>query len=180
VLVLELPHEPTIAALRPLLPILLSYLLSFLYVAIYWNNHHHLLHAAEHVSGGVLWANMHLLFWLSLIPFVTRWMGTNRFAPVPTAFYGGVLLLSALAYWVLVHTIVASESDNSVLTRAIGDDVKGTVSIACYAVAIGAAFFRPWIAGALYGLVALIWLVPDRRIERALAERRAPGRRASS
>jgi len=128
------------------------------------------------VSGAVLWANMHLLFWLSLTPFVTRWMGTESFAPVPTALYGLVLLLSALAYWVLVRTILAAASEDSVLARAIGDDLKGKLSLAFYAAAIAAAFFRPWIAGALYGLVALMWLVPDRRIERALAERSASGR----
>jgi len=170
VLELELPAAPTLAALRPLFPVLLSYLLSFLYLAIYWNNHHHLLHVTERVSGWVLWANMHLLFWLSLTPFVTRWMGANNFAPVPTACYGVVLLLSAIAYWVLVRAILAAEGEDSVLARAIGGDVKGRVSVALYAAAIAAAFVRPWIAGALYGLVALMWLVPDRRIERALAE----------
>ncbi len=169
VLELKVPHGATLDALAPLLPVFLSYVLSFVYVGIYWNNHHHLLHAARSVSGGVLWANLHLLFWLSLLPFATGWMGENHFTPLPTALYGIVLLMAAIAYYVLQLRIVAADGPSSVLARALGRDLKGKASLALYAPAIGLAFVSPAAAGAIYVLVALIWLVPDRRIERALA-----------
>ena len=157
------------SALRPLLPVLLTYLLSFVYIGIYWNNHHHLLHATRQVRGSVLWANLHLLFWLSLLPFATGWMGTTGFAPDPTALYGMVLLMSGVAYWILERTIISGEGDGSLLRKAVGKDRKGIVSVLLYAVAIPCGFFAPWIAHAIYILVALIWLVPDRRIEKTLA-----------
>ncbi len=170
VLEMKVPHGDGISALRPLLPVFSSYVLSFIYLGIYWNNHHHMLHATQHVTGGILWANLHLLFWLSLFPFVTGWMGENHFAPAPTALYGVVLLLAAIAYWVLQRTIIVSQGDNSLLAKAIGRDVKGKLSPVLYALAIPAAFLDEWIAGGLYVLVALMWLVPDRRIERQLGE----------
>ncbi|MBI4888142.1 MAG: DUF1211 domain-containing protein [Acidobacteria bacterium] len=165
VLGLEAPAGADWLALRALTPVFLTYALSFALLAIYWNNHHHLLHATAHVDGAILWANMHLLFWLSLVPFVTAWVGATHFAPVPTAVYGIVQLLSALAYWVLVNTIVAREGPHSALRAAIGRDVKGKVSILIYAAAVALAFANPGIAAALYVVVALMWLVPDRRIE---------------
>ena len=170
ILVLELkaPHGEGIDALLPLLPTFLSYVLSFVYIGIYWNNHHHMLHATHHVSGGVLWANLHLLFWLSLIPFTTGWMGENHFAPLPTALYGVVLLMSAIAYWLLQQCIVAANGMQSVLARSLGHDWKGKLSPLAYVTAIPMAFVNPWISCALYGAVALVWLVPDRRIERRL------------
>src|SRR5215203_2267162 len=173
------PDPRELAALRPLWPVFLSYALSYVYLGIYWNNHHHMLHAARHVSGSVLWANLHLLFWLSLVPFVTAWMGKNEFAPQPTAVYGVVLLMAALAYWILLHTILRGEEPDSVLRRAVGGDTKGKLSPLLYIVAIAAAFVHPGISGALYVIVALIWLVPDRRIERVLVDPRgaAPARR---
>jgi len=171
VLEMAVPHGAGFAALRPLVPVFSSYILSFVYLAIYWNNHHHMLHVTERVSGGVLWANLHLLFWLSLVPFVTGWMGENAFAPVPTTLYGCVLLMAAIAYWILQRAIIAQQGRYSVLAVAVGRDLKGRISPVIYAVAIAAALFRPWIAGALYVLVALIWLVPDKRIERAVAKR---------
>lgn len=170
VLELPLPHGSDIRALRPLLPTLLSYVLSFVYVGIYWNNHHHLLYATEKVSGTVLWANMHLLFWLSLVPFATRWVGTYYTAPVPTAVYGLLLLLASLAYWILQRMILTTQGQNSLLGTALGHDIKGWLSPALYAAAIGGAFASPWIADSLFVLVALLWLVPDRRIERAIAD----------
>jgi uncharacterized membrane protein len=157
------------ADLRPVLPVFLSYVLSFVYVGIYWNNHHHMLHATHKVTGGILWANLHLLFWLSLIPFVTGWMGENYFAPAPSALYGVVLLLSAIAYLILQSVIVRVHGNESVLARAVGKDLKGKLSPMIYVAAIGLSFISPWIAQVLYVLVALIWLVPDRRIERAMA-----------
>jgi uncharacterized membrane protein len=171
IMVLEMgvPHEATFAALGPLWPVFLSYVLSFLYLGIYWNNHHHLLHITEWVSGAVLWANLHLLFWLSLVPFVTAWMGENRFASVPTALYGGVLLMAAIAYWILQRAILAKVGRDSLLAAAVGRDLKGNLSPILYAVAIPAAFWQPWISGAIYLVVAFMWIVPDRRIERALA-----------
>jgi len=173
VLELEVPERAReFADLRPLLPVLLSYLLSFLYVAIYWNNHHHLFHAAQHTSAGIMWSNMHLLFWLSLVPFTTGWMGVNHFAPAPTALYGVVLLCAAIAYFVLQGAMIRRHGRDSVLARAIGRDVKGKVSLAIYLVAIPVALTLPWLAGALYALVAVLWIVPDRRIERALFESR--------
>jgi len=178
IMVLEMraPLGADLAALAPLLPVFLSYVLSFVYLGIYWNNHHHLLHATHRVSAGVLWANLHLLFWLSLIPFVTRWMGENHFAPAPTATYGFVLLMAAIAYFILQGRILATEGPASALAAALGRDVKGKASMALYLIAIPAAFALEWIAGAVYVLVALLWLIPDRRIERALAAaEREPG-----
>ena len=170
VLEMKAPHEADFNALRPLLPVFLSYLLSFVYLAIYWNNHHHMLHSIQHVSGGILWANLHLLFWLSLFPFVTAWMGENNFAAAPTALYGVVMLLAAVAYWILQRTIIARHGRDSLLAAAVGRDLKGKLSPLLYIIAIAATAFAPWIAWALYVAVALIWLIPDRRIERALAE----------
>jgi uncharacterized membrane protein len=168
VLELHVPQGRDFGALRPLLPVLLAYVLSFVYVGIYWNNHHHLLHAAKRVNGSVLWANLHLLFWLSLFPFVTAWMGENGTAPQPAALYGIVLMMAALAYWILERRLVSAEGSNSVLARAIGNDRKGVLSVVIYAVAIPMAFFGHWMAQLFYVVVALIWLVPDRRIEKAL------------
>jgi uncharacterized membrane protein len=172
VLELKVPHGDDFHALLPLIPVLLSYVLSFVYVGIYWNNHHHMLHATRHISGAVLWANLHLLFWLSLIPFVTGWMGENHFAAAPTALYGVVLLMAALAYTILQTVIVAAEGDDSVLKAAVGRDVKGKLSLFGYLLAIATAFVSQWISGLLYVSVALMWLVPDRRIERRLGDRR--------
>lgn len=169
VLELRVPHGTELASLRPLVPVALSYLLSFVYIGIYWSNHHHMLHATGRVDGGILWANLHLLFWLSIVPFVTAWMGENHFAPVPTAAYGIVLLLAAIAYMVLQRTIIRSQGAHSLLRRAVGRDWKGKVSPLLYATAIPSALVAPWIAGALYVTVAVIWLVPDRRIERVIA-----------
>jgi uncharacterized membrane protein len=168
VLEMKAPHGTDLVALRPLWPVFLSYVLSFVNIAIYWNNHHPMLHVTTRVSGNVLWANMHLLFWLSLIPFVTAWMGENHFAPAPTALYGGVLLMAAIAYWILVQAILAVEGRHSILATAIGNDLKGKLSPLFYVVAIPSAFIHQWIAGALYVIAALMWLIPDRRIERAL------------
>ena len=151
-------------------PVFLSYILSFVYLGIYWNNHHHLLHTTQRVSGAILWANLHLLFWLSLIPFVTGWMGENHFASAPTAFYGIVLLMAAIAYWILQQAIMAEQGRDSLLAVAIGNDLKGKLSPLLYAIAIPTAFFHQWIAGAVYVVVALMWLIPDRRIERVIAE----------
>ncbi|MEJ2185426.1 MAG: TMEM175 family protein [Gemmatimonadota bacterium] len=175
VLEMNVPHSTDLAALRPLVPVFLSYILSFVYLGIYWNNHHHMLHVTERVTGGVLWANLHLLFWLTLVPFTTSWMGENGFAPLPTALYGGVLLMAAIAYWILQRAIVAGEGRDSLLAVAVGRDIKGNLSPVLYVLAIAAAFVRPWIADALYVAVALMWLVPDRRIERALAGRAEGG-----
>ena len=172
VLSLNAPHEPSLRALRPLLPELLSYVLSFVYVGIYWNNHHHMFHATKHVRGGVLWANLHLLFWLSLFPFVTDWMGKGHYASTPTAAYGVVLMMAAIAYCMLQTAIIRSQGRESLLARAVGRDIKGKASPLLYASAIGLAFVDPWISQSIFVSVALIWLVPDRRIERTLdAER---------
>jgi TMEM175 potassium channel family protein len=173
IMVLELraPHDASLHALRPLLPVFLSYVLSFTFVGIYWNNHHHLCHAARRVSGGILWANLHLLFWLSLIPFATAWMGENHAAPMPVAVYGGVLMCAGIAYFILVRALLAHHEGDSPLARAIGRDYKGKISVVVYLVAIPLAFVGSWIALALYVAVALTWLVPDRRIERILDER---------
>ncbi|MCI0330019.1 MAG: TMEM175 family protein [candidate division Zixibacteria bacterium] len=170
VLEMKVPHGASLYALKPVLPVFLSYVLSFAYLAIYWNNHHHMLHTVQNVTGPVLWANLHLLFWLSLFPFTTGWVGENHFAPAPMALYGAVLLMAAIAYFILQTAIIKSQGTGSLLARAIGKDVKGKISPVLYAVAILAAFFQPWIAGGIYVLVALMWLVPDRRIERALGE----------
>lgn len=168
VLELKVPHGADWAALRPLLPVFLTYVLSFVYLAIYWNNHHHMLHATDHINGKILWANMHLLFWLSLIPFVTGWMGENHFANLPTAVYGAVLLAAAIAYYVLQKMIIAQQGRNSKLRAAIGRDFKGKISPLIYLVAIPLAFVNQWISDALYVLTALMWLIPDRRIESKL------------
>ncbi|MES2237891.1 MAG: TMEM175 family protein [Pseudomonadota bacterium] len=171
VLELKVPHGDSLLQLQPLLPVLLSYVLSFIYIGIYWNNHHHMLHAARQVSGGILWANLHLLFWLSLVPFATAWMGENRFAAAPTALYGVVLFMAAIAYWILEQVIIAKHGGDSVLAHAIGNEMKGKVSILLYAIAVPAAFVAQWVAGALYILVALMWLIPDHRIELAMTEK---------
>jgi uncharacterized membrane protein len=166
VLEMQAPHGAELGALRPLAPVFLSYVLSFLYLGIYWSNHHHLLYVTHRVSGAILWANLHLLFWLSLVPFVTRWMGEHRFASGPTMLYGVILLLAALAYVLLRHEILVQEGPDSILARAVGRDWKGKTSLLLYAIAIPLALLRPWIAGILYGLGVLPWLVPDRGIER--------------
>jgi uncharacterized membrane protein len=168
VLEMKVPHGTDIEVMRPLLPVFYSYVLSFLYIGIYWNNHHHMLHAARQVSGGVLWANLHLLFWLSLLPFVTGWMGENHFAPVPSALYGAVLFMAGVAYSILARALVVTEGTDSVLARAIGKDRKGTLSVLLYAIAIPLAFVNQWASQAIYAAIAVIWLVPDRRIERAI------------
>jgi uncharacterized membrane protein len=169
VLELKVPHGTDVAALVPIIPKFLGYVLSFIYVGIYWNNHHHLLHATKQVTGAILWANLHLLFWLSMFPLVTEWAGENHAASVPTALYGLVLLLAAVAYWLLQRQIIAAQGAQSLLRRAIGEDFKGKISPLLYALGIGLAFRAPWLAQALYLLVALMWLIPDRRIEHALA-----------
>jgi uncharacterized membrane protein len=168
VLEMKAPHSERIEALAPLLPVFLSYVLSFVYVGIYWNNHHHMLHACHRVTGSILWANLHLLFWLSLFPFATGWMGENHFAATPSALYGVVLLMAAIAYWILQQLIMASQGPTSRLKKAVGSDWKGKLSPILYVIAILSACWLPWIAQSLYVLVALIWLVPDRRIERAI------------
>ena len=172
IMVLELhaPHAGTLEALKPLAIPLLSYVLSFLYVGIYWNNHHHMFHATKMVSGPILWANLHLLFWLSLFPFVTDWMGESHWASLPTAGYGAVLLMAAIAYWILQQTIIHEHGRESVLRRAVGRDLKGKLSPLFYVAGIAAAFWQPVISAIIYVAVALVWLVPDRRIERVLRE----------
>ena len=165
VLEIHVPQGGDLAALRPLLPTFLAYVMSFVYIGIYWNNHHHMFHVVQRVSGGVLWANLHLLFWLSLVPFITNWMGDNHADALPTAIYGGVLLMAAIAYTILQNTILAHEGPDSMLARAVGHDWKGKLSLAIYVTAIPMAFVNPWFADGLYATVATIWLVPDRRIE---------------
>jgi len=169
VLELKVPHGGELDALRPLLPVFLTYVLSFVFLGIYWVNHHHMLHATARIDGRILWANLHLLFWLSLVPFVTGWMGENHFASMPTALYGAVLLLAAVAYTILQATIIAGEGNGSRLAVAVGGDAKGKLSLVLYAAAIPLAFVREWMADAIFVTVALIWLVPDRRIESRLA-----------
>ena len=173
VLELKVPHGANLGALGPLLPVFLSYVLSFIFIGIYWSNHHHLLHAVRHVDGRILWANLHLLFWLSLIPFVTGWMGENHFAAWPVALYGTVLLSAAIAYFILTRVLVSYHGRDSALAKAVGKDFKGKVSVVCYAVAIPLAFVNSWLACGLYVLVVVMWLIPDRRIERELTERTA-------
>jgi uncharacterized membrane protein len=168
VLEMKVPHGIELEALRPVIPVFVSYALSFVYVGIFWNNHHHMLHAAGKVNGAILWANLHLLFWLSLIPFVTGWMGENHFAPMTVALYGAVLLLSAIAYFVLSRALIRHDGDTSTLARALGGDFKGKVSVALYVTAIALAFVNRWLSLALYVAVAVMWLVPDRRIEKVL------------
>jgi len=168
VLELKVPHGSTLDALAPLTPVFLSYVLSFLYVGIYWNNHHHMLHTLKHVTGPILWANLHLLFWLSLFPFATGWMGENHFEPLPSALYGLVLLMAAIAYYVLQQLIIASQGPDSILMRAVQGDWKGKLSPLFYIAGIGAAFVSPWLSMAIFVAAALVWLVPDRRIESVL------------
>ena len=168
VLEMKVPHEPSIGALAPLVPVFLSYVLSFIYLGICWNNHHHMLHAATRVNGHILWANLHLLFWLSLFPFATGWMGENHFATLPSALYGVVLLAAAVAYWLLQQAIIAAHGEGSVLRRAVGSDWKGKLSPLLYIVAIALTFVTSWAGQAIYVAVAMLWLVPDRRIERTL------------
>jgi uncharacterized membrane protein len=170
VLEMKVPHGADTAALAPLVPVFLTYVLSFVYVAIYWNNHHHMFHAVEHVTGGTLWANLHLLFWLSLVPFVTGWMNENHYAPVTVAAYGAVLLCSALSYTILVRVLLRHHGPDSVFAQAVGRDFKGNLSLVAYVAAIPLAFATVWISVALYAAVALWWLVPDRRFERLLGE----------
>ncbi|HEY6248492.1 MAG TPA: TMEM175 family protein [Candidatus Angelobacter sp.] len=172
IMVLEMkpPQGTDLKALQPLLPVFFSYVMSFVYVGIYWNNHHHLLHAAQHVTGGVLWANLHLLFWLSLTPFATAWMGVNHFGPWPVALYGVLLMLSGVAYYILTQMLIAHHGKDSTLAASIGSDRKGRVSISVYAVAVPLSFVRSWIACTCYALVAVMWLIPDPRIEKTLHE----------
>jgi uncharacterized membrane protein len=172
VLELKVPHGENLQALTPLLPVLLSYVLSFVYLGIYWNNHHHMMHACHRVTGSMLWANLHLLFWLSLVPFTTGWMGENHFGTIPAAAYGFTLLMAGIAYYILQQRIVASQGPDGELQRAIGDDWKGKASPLLYILAIALAFVRPALAMTVYVLVALMWVVPDRRIERMLTEHR--------
>lgn len=175
VLELKIPHGDDISSLLPLIPVLLSYVLSFIYLGIYWNNHHHMLHATDHVTGSVLWANLHLLFWLSLIPFTTGWMGENHFAAQPAALYGFVLLMASIAYWILEQRIIVSQGEHSLLKTAIRHDWKGKASPVLYIVGIVLSFVSQWLAVAIYVAVALLWLVPDRRIERMLVGRETIG-----
>ena len=172
IMVLEMksPHGTGLAALRPVIPVFLIYVLSFVYIGIYWNNHHHLLHATQRVSGATLWANLHLLFWLSLVPFTTAWMGSNHFDPWPVAVYGIVLLLAAVAYFILTRALIRLHGQGSALATSIGSDRKGKISIVIYAAAIPLDFAQPWIAGACYVIVAIMWLIPDRRIERKIVQ----------
>jgi len=165
VLEIRVPHGNDFTALKPLIPVLISYVLSFIYIGIYWNNHHHLMHTVKNVTGGILWANLHLLFWLSLVPFTTGWIGENHFDPIPMAVYGFVLLMAAVAFFVLQTIIVKSQGEHSILAKAIGSDLKGKMSLVLYLLAIGSNFTSQWISGSLYILVALIWLIPDKRIE---------------
>src|SRR5437762_386586 len=167
VLELKVPRGSDPAALLPLVPVFVSYVLSFLYVGIYWNNHHHMLHAAQQVNGRILWANLHLLFWLSLFPFVTAWSGQNNFAPVPMALYGAVLFMAAVAYYILSQALIRHHGHDSMLARAVGKDSKGIISLMVYAAAIPLALVNQWIAFGLYAVVALMWVIPDSRIEKA-------------
>ncbi len=168
VLELKIPHVPDFAGLKPLLPIFISYVISFVYLGIYWNNHHHLLQSIKKISGKVLWANLHLLFWLSLVPFATGWMGENHFAPATIALYGFILLMAAIAYWILAHLLIKHHGKDSLLANALGNDFKGKISIVIYLIAIPCAFFNQWISAGLFIFVALMWLVPDARIEKAI------------
>jgi uncharacterized membrane protein len=165
VIELKVPHGENLASLVPLFPVLISFVMSFIYIGIYWNNHHHLLHTTETITGKMLWANLHLLFWLSLIPFVTAWVGESQFAAAPMSMYGVVLLMSAIAYFILQREILKKQGKDSLLAKAVGKDVKGKMSPVLYAIAIPCAFISPWISGSIYIFVALMWLVPDKRIE---------------
>jgi len=169
VLEMKVPHGETLASLQPVLPVFSSYVLSFVYLGIYWNNHHHMLHLVKHVTGPMLWANLHLLFWLSLIPFVTGWMGENHFAPVAVAVYGADLIMAAVAYYVLVRTLLACHGADTALAKAIGSDFKGKISLVIYAVGLLFTLLSAWLGLAMYALVAVIWFIPDRRIEKTLA-----------
>jgi uncharacterized membrane protein len=173
VLELKVPHGARVADLAPLWPVFASYVLSFVNIGIYWNNHHHMLHVTKRVDGSVMWANLHLLFWLSLFPFVTGWMGENHFEPAPTAAYGAACLMAAIAYWILQRAIIRREGRDSILARAVGRDLKGKLSPLFYIVGALVAFVAPWVSWLLYVTVAVIWLVPDRRIEHAVADRPA-------
>lgn len=173
VLELKIPHGATFGALMPLVPVFLSYVLSFAYVGIYWNNHHHMLHASEKVTGPILWANLHLLFWLSLFPITTAWVGENHTAAAPSALYGMVLLMAATAYWILQQSIILSQGPQSLLKKAVGGDWKGKASPALYVAGIAASFWFPWLAQIVYLLVALLWLIPDKRIENTLVQHKA-------
>lgn len=170
VLELKVPHGATLDELLPVAPVFISYVVSFVYIGIYWNNHHHLLHTANKVTGGILWANLHLLFWLSLVPFVTAWAGENHLAPVPTALYGVMLFMAGVAYSILQRAIISADGPHSLLRKAIGEDRKGLASLFLYLAAIALASFAPWLSALLYVVVAAIWLIPDRRIERALTQ----------
>ena len=170
VLELTIPHEADLAALLPLVPVFLSYALSFVFIGIYWNNHHHMLHTVKRVSGSVLWANLHLLFWLSLFPFATGWLGESHFAALPSALYGMVLLMAACAYFILQHAIISAEGEKSLLKAAVGRDRKGKASLVLYVIAVIVAFWLTWVAQLIYIAVAIMWLIPDRRIENALQE----------
>ena len=165
VLEIKVPHDTSVQALSPLLPVFLSYILSFFYLATYWNNHHHLLHASTGIAGGVMWANMHLLFWLSLFPFATEWVGQSHNDPVPAAVYGFILLMAAIAYFILQHAIIRNEGRNSAIARAIGRDLKGKISILLYVLSIGLAYANVWISYVIFVLVALKWIIPDRRLK---------------
>ena len=171
VLELKVPHGDNFDALTSLIPVFLSYVLSFIYVGIYWNNHHHMLHTCHKITGSILWANLHLLFWLSLFPFATAWMGENHYASLPSALYGFILLMAAIAYFILQHLIIASQGTNSLLKKAVGRDLKGKLSLALYMIAIAISFWAQWLSQGLFILVALIWLVPDRRIEKVLVDK---------
>lgn len=170
VLEMKVPHGNDLASLKPLMPVLTSYILSFIYIGIYWNNHHHLMHTVTRVTGSILWANLHLLFWLSLVPFVTGWMGENNFASVPVAMYGVILLMAAVAYFILQTQILKLHGKDSILAKAIGRDLKGKISPVLYIIALLSAWYSPTVAGAIYALVAFIWLIPDKRIERIFNE----------
>jgi uncharacterized membrane protein len=172
VLEIKVPHDAQPDALAPLVPVFLSYVLSFVFIGIYWNNHHHLFHAVHHINGATLWANLHLLFWLSLVPFATGWMDENHFAPLPVAAYGVVLMCAGIAYFILTRVLLRSHEQDSLLAKALGNDLKGKLSVLIYAAAIPLAFVHPLIACALYVLVAAIWLLPDRRFEKLLAAQR--------
>lgn len=169
VLEMKVPHGDSLASLKPLVPVFISYILSFIYIGIYWNNHHHMLHAAKLVNGRTLWANIHLLFWLSLVPFVTHWMGENNFTVWPVALYGIVLMMAGVAYYILAHSLIGLHGKNSTLAEAFGRDWKGISSVIIYAIGIGLSFIKPWLGFAMYVLVAAIWFIPDKRIENKLA-----------
>ncbi|MBD1366486.1 DUF1211 domain-containing protein [Mucilaginibacter sp. ZT4R22] len=174
VLELKVPHHADIEGLKPLLPVFVSYALSFIYVGIYWNNHHHMLHATKSINGAIMWANLHLLFWLSLIPFVTGWMGENHFAKWPVICYGIVLIMNSIAYTILVKLLIRHHGEHSMLANAFGNDMKGKISMAIYAVAIAASFIQSWLGFALYIVVACIWFIPDRRIENKIGREEEP------